>query len=120
MAISGQRWFDFDIREKAWLVVLLLRGPATRAGTFPEIKKKARIFFEATTKIAVLTQIDLRVEDSGEDPAILEKIVSRRRFGGAVGQGSLGGQPGDEAFRADDGRGGKSRGCNHLGSSLGA
>jgi hypothetical protein len=54
----------------------------------------------------VLAQIDFRVENSGENPAVLEKVISPRRLFGAVGQGALRGQPGNEAIRAEDGGGG--------------
>jgi len=89
------------------------RGPTDREAQmpcfrlFPVIEEsnraRARALLEATTEVAVLAQIDLRVEDSRKDQAVLEKIVSRRRFGGTIGYGSLRGQPGDEALRANDG-----------------
>jgi|HubBroStandDraft_4_1064222.scaffolds.fasta_scaffold26209_2 hypothetical protein len=40
-----------------------------------------------------------RIEDSREDPGVLEEVVPRWRLGGAVGQGSFCGQPRDEVFR---------------------
>jgi hypothetical protein len=68
---------------------------------------------EGTAEVAMLAQIDLRIEDSREDPGVLEEVVPRRRLGGAVGQGSFCGQPRDEVFRIDDGGGRKARPCCH-------
>ena len=43
---------------------------------------------EVTAEVAVLAETDFRVEDSGQDQAVLEKVVSQRWLGGAVGQRS--------------------------------
>jgi len=52
-----------------------------------------------------------------ENQAVLEKVVSHRRFGRSVGKGPFRGQPGDEIVRADDGGRGKSRDCSYVGGS---
>ena len=83
-------------------------------GICPEVEKEACAVLEGTAEVAMLAQIDLRIEDSREDPGVLEEVVPRRRLGGAVGQGSFCGQPRDEVFRIDDGGGGKARPCSHM------
>src|ERR1700737_4355611 len=107
MVIGGERCLDFSVREKPWLAVLLQCCSATLAGADPEVEKKFRAVLAVPAEVAVFAQIDRRVEDSGQDPAVLEKVVSRRWIGGAVGQGPLHRKPGDEVFRAEDSGGGE-------------
>ena len=80
---------------------------AALAGVVPEVEKKFRAVLAVPAEVAVLAQIDRRVEECGQDPAVLEKVVSRRWLGGAVGQGALRRKPGDEIFRAEDSGGGE-------------
>src|SRR5438874_4561012 len=117
MVIGGHRRLDFDVREHPKLRVLWQRGSIPSADVAPEVEEKTRAALEGTAEVTVLAQIDSRVENSREDPAVLEKVVSRRRFFRGIGQGALRGQPGNEAFRAEDRGGGKSRECGHAGDS---
>ena len=117
MVIGGHRRLDFDVREHPKLRVLWQRGSIPSADVAPEVEEKTRAALEGTAKVTVLAQIDSRVENSREDPAVLEKVVSRRRFFRGIGQGALRGQPGNEAFRAEDRGGGKSRECGNAGDS---
>ena len=52
-------------------------------GICPEVEKEACAVLEGTAEVAMLPQIDLRIEDSREDPGVLEEVVPRRRLGGA-------------------------------------
>src|SRR6266404_1676472 len=78
MVIGGDRRFDFDIRENTKLRVLLQRGSISLADVSPEVEEKARAVLEAIAEVAVLAQIDFRVENSREYPAVLEKVIGRR------------------------------------------
>ena len=85
-------------------------GPVAQTATAyarPEVEEKAGTLFEGTAEVPMLAQIDLRVEDSRKDPGVLEEIVSGGRLDGAVRQGSLCGDPGDQIFGVHDGGGGK-------------
>ena len=84
------------------LAIQLQRRSATLAGAAPEVEEKFRAVLAVPTEVAVFAQIDFRVEDSGQDPAVLEKVVSRRWLDGAVGQGSLRRKPRDESVRGND------------------
>ena len=84
------------------LAIQLQRRSATLAGAAPEVEEKFRAVPAIATKVTVFAQIDFRVEDSGQDPAVLEKVVSRRWLDGAVGQGSLRRKPRDESVRGND------------------
>jgi hypothetical protein len=78
VVIGGEWCLDLDVREKPWLAVLLQRCSATLPGAAPEVEKKFRAVLAVPAEVAVFAQIDRRVEDSGQDPAVLEKVVSRR------------------------------------------
>jgi len=65
MMIGGHWRLDFSVREKTELEILLQLRSTTLARVVPEVEKKTRAVLEGTTKIAVLAQVDARVEDSG-------------------------------------------------------
>ncbi len=70
----------------------------TLTSAVPESRRKPTSSLKQLPKVAVLAQIDARFEDSWEDPVVLEKVVSRRRFGGAVGQRTFRGSQGTRWF----------------------
>ena len=113
MVICGYRRLDFYVRENTKMRVSLPSNSIPLADVSPEVEEKARAALEATAEVTVFAQIDFRVENSGKNPAVLEKIVCRRWLFGAVGQGTLRGQPRNGAFRADDSGGGESRACRN-------
>src|ERR1700722_6645535 len=80
----------------------------TLAGVVPEFEEKFRFAFAVASEVAVLAQIDLRVEDSRQNPAVLEKVVPRWRLGGAVGEGGCRPQPRYETSGSRDSGGGES------------
>ena len=110
---AGVDYLYFDVREKPWLAILLQRCSSALAGVAPEVEKKFRAVLAVIAEVAVFAQIDLRVEDSGQDPTVLEEIVSRRWLDGAVRQGPLRRKPRDDSVRGNDRGGGKSGEFGH-------
>src|ERR1035441_540499 len=108
MMVRGDWRIDFGVREKTELAVPFRRGSVTLAGVTPEVDEKIRVVLGVAPEIVVRAQIDLRVEYSGHDPVVLEKVVSHRWLGGAVSQGAFRGQAGDEGFRAQESGAGES------------
>lgn len=62
----------------------------------------------------MLALTDLRMDDSREDPGVLEEVVPSRGLGRDVAQGSFCREPRDEVFGIDDGGCGKARPCSHM------
>jgi hypothetical protein len=75
MVIGGDRRLDFDVRENTKLRVLWQRGSIPFADVSPEVEEKARAALQGTAEVTVLAQIDIRVENSREYPAVLEKVI---------------------------------------------
>src|SRR5208337_118826 len=120
MVIGGYWRLDFDVRQNTKLRVSVQRGSIPLADVSPEVEEKARAVLEGTAEVTVLALIDFRVENSRENPAVLEKVICRRWLLGAIGQGALRRQPRNEASRAEDSGGRKSRECGHTEDSPGA
>jgi len=65
----------------------------------PEVEKEACPVLEGTAEVAMLAQIELRIEDPREDPGVLEEVVRSRRAWWGVGQGAFCGEPRGRGIR---------------------
>ena len=102
MMIGRHRRPQLVVCKESELAVSFERQSISSSGICPEVEKEARAVLEGTAEVAMLAQIDLRIEDSGKDPGVLEEVVLGRRLGGGVGQGPFRGEPRDELIGIDD------------------